>query len=311
MNTHQHTYAADTLSRRDTVACMSAGCTDTVTRCDWSTSWPWECEHCGPTAAPALLTPRPRPRPAPMRVAHPIATRPATTTPPTHITARDTERRYLREADTTDLVTDLVEHTNHYEPYSVQRTNPDGTHTLVSDRWKTTNPPLLEQLGTAVAQSAAVEEGARPGFASKPAARIDAIDALAKITRDVERWLRTLDLPVPYVPGVYGTSDVDVSVGVRRVAAAASQDKTIARDVRSWWIIARTVTGWDSQAWKPRASCPVCEYVGDLRIRLDVSTAVCVNCWAEWDESTIGLLADHIRGEELDEEPEVEGQVGA
>lgn len=295
MSTHQHTYPADALSGRDHVDCTSVECTHTETRCEWSTSWPWECDHCKPFPAPALL-PSVAPA-APMRVAHPVRIRPATPTPPTS-PARDIERKHLREASTADLVVDLVEHTTHHEPYTIQRRNPDGTHTLVTERWATTNPPLLEQLGTAVSQSAAVEEGPRAGFASKPAARIDAIDALARITRDVERWLLLLSLPVPYVRGAYGAAEVDLMVGVRRVAAAVSLDDRIARDVRSWWIVARTVTGWDSAAWRPRVACPNCEYVGDLRIRLDVKTAVCVNCWAEWDETTIGILADHISAEE-------------
>lgn len=295
---HQHAYPTALLSRRDEVPCTSGDCSHTVTRCDWSTSWPWECDHCGPTATPQLAGP-PTPPVAPMRVVHPVATRPATPTPPAS-PARDVERKYLRDATTHDLVVDLVEHTRHHEPYTVQRRNPDGTHTLVTRRWQTENPPLLEQLGTAVAQSAAVEEGPRAGFASKPAARIDAIDALARITRDVEAWLRRLDLPIPYVPGVYGTSEVDLKVGVRRVAAAEQlEPRAIARDVRSWWILARTVTGWDSPAWRPRASCPNpdCEVVDGLRVRLDVSTAVCVECWEQWDETTIGILADHIIAE--------------
>ena len=313
MTTHRHTYVADQLSRRDDATCLEPDCGDVVTRCDWSTSWPWECDpsctRCAPHTVPLLLTLRP-PSPAPMTVVHPIATQPATTRRPPKTPPRDVERRYLHTATTTDLVNDLTTHTTHHEPYTTQRKNPDGTHTLVTDRWPTTNPPLLEQLGTAVAQSAAAEEGPRAGFASKPAARIDALDALAKITRDVERWLRTLALDVPYVPSIYGTSEVDLRTGVRRVAAAEGLDRHITRDVRSWWIIARTVTGWDSAAWKPRVGCPLCEVVGGLRIRLDVKTAVCVECCGEWDETTIGLLADHISLATSEEKPEPVAESG-
>jgi hypothetical protein len=62
---------------------------------------------------------------------------------------------------------------------------------------------------------------------------------------------------------------------------------------------ARIVTGWDSPAWSPDNTCPQCGERGTLKVRLAEHIAMCKNdaCRATWDETTIGLLADHIRAE--------------
>ena len=57
------------------------------------------------------------------------------------------------------------------------------------------------------------------------------------------------------------------------------------------------LAGWASPPYTPRASCPHCERVGELRVRLDKKQAICVYCGAAWDSATIAILADHIRSE--------------
>ncbi|WP_157432593.1 hypothetical protein [Aeromicrobium sp. Root472D3] len=62
------------------------------------------------------------------------------------------------------------------------------------------------------------------------------------------------------------------------------------------------LTGWDSPAWRPNNTCPLCGVKGGLRIRLDHHTGTCMDCRQTWDPSTIGLLADHIRVENHEDE---------
>lgn len=65
---------------------------------------------------------------------------------------------------------------------------------------------------------------------------------------------------------------------------------------------ATPLTGWDSPAWRPDNTCPLCSKHGGLRVRADATGATCVECGEAWDEAAIGLLAEHIRRENHDEE---------
>lgn len=77
----------------------------------------------------------------------------------------------------------------------------------------------------------------------------------------------------------------------------------IVHDVRRWWRQARVIAGWDSPAYRPWATCPVCEHRGGLRVNLEMQTGFCVECRSIWGPETIGLLADHIRVENGSDTP--------
>lgn len=258
--------------------------------CDYSDLPTDQCHHCDSAPRPGPveeITAR-----SVLRVAHPVASQTVT---------RDQAREILNKAaraldrgqpaTLTDYVDALTRPTTHYEPYSVLQQNPDGSHTIISERHRTVSLPLLEQLASAAAQSAAGEQGRRV-FGSKPSARIDAIDVLQDIDREVRSWLRRLHLEIP--------DKHDTAVELRR--AAANAGPAILRDLRSWWIRARTVTGWDSAAWRPNNTCPLCAVKGGLRVRQDATSATCVSCGEVWDTATIGLLGEHIRTENHEDE---------
>jgi hypothetical protein len=82
--------------------------------------------------------------------------------------------------------------------------------------------------------------------------------------------------------------------------------RDLERDVRRWWAQARVVTGWDSPAWRPDNSCPMCAEHGTLRVRLAEKVGLCTECRETWDETNIGLLADHIREESAAARPPLE-----
>lgn len=58
---------------------------------------------------------------------------------------------------------------------------------------------------------------------------------------------------------------------------------------------------------QPDNTCPLCATRGSLRIRVgdginsNSASAMCVSCFEAWDDSNIGLLANHIRSENDDE----------
>ena len=208
------------------------------------------------------------------------------------------ERHTLELAD---LVTELTRTHAHREPYTVR--GPNGWET----RHHTTRvPSLLQQLWDNDTPSAAAETGTRPGFASKPAASLEALDSATRIDLEAARWIRDLGEDDHYL---------NTAATVQQLhALAASADQVtrdaITRDVRRWWTQARIITGWDSAPWEPDATCPMCGDRGTLRVRLVEKIGMCTNdaCREVWAPETIGLLADHIRAEAADEHPRRDAQ---
>jgi hypothetical protein len=191
------------------------------------------------------------------------------------------------EYEVVDMVRELCEPTKHRQPYHLTLTGRTYHHATIS-------PPLLLQLADAITPSGSAGAGAARPAASRPAARLDAIDTAARIEIDAARWLRTLDQD--------DAGDlVDV---VRRAGTHAATEPRLARDIRRWWTWARIATGWDLPAWQPDNTCPLCGTRGSLRIRLVEQLATCTNdpCRETWDATTIGLLADHIRAENHEDE---------
>lgn len=212
-----------------------------------------------------------------------------------------------------DYVRDLTEHHRHAEHYQIH-----SGGTWYGANHVTTVPPLITQLWDNDLPSNAAETGPRPGFASKPAARLDALDTAVRIDLGAHRWVtdlgeqaRSVDT-VDLVRQLHGLS-ASAHRCDRRTARRDEETRkiicctwhAIEHDVRSWWTQARIVTGWDSPAWEPDATCPQCGERGTLRIRLVEQIGMCTNdgCRVTWDQGTIGLLADHIRAESSSRAP--------
>lgn len=188
-------------------------------------------------------------------------------------------------ADIADWTRELCEPRTHGEPFTTRQ----GT-TWITQRHYTRHPSLLDQLRLAIEPSTTVEDGRRP-FASKPSARLEAIDRLMDIEAQSDDWVIRLgigDVKAPAEDNLHALAGAYPGMG-------PTEARLYARDLRRWLSWAKTVTGWDSPAWRPNAPCPLCEAKGSLRVRLAESTGVCVECGEAWDPGTIGLLADHIR----------------
>lgn len=206
-----------------------------------------------------------------------------------------------RRLDIHDLVHELCDKHQHRE-YYLRRKKP---------RYHITdNPPLIVQLKAAATPNSSVESGAARPAASKPSAAIDAIDTLNRIDHDAATWIRRL-----------GEDDAGNTIAcIRQLhALTASQDRCgrrtpqrdthgrvicctyhrIEADIRRWWSWARVTTRWDLAPWQPDNTCPLCGERGSMRVRLVEQLATCVNdaCRETWDDTTIGLLAEHIRAE--------------
>lgn len=190
----------------------------------------------------------------------------------------------------TDYIRELTEPHQHREPYTVR-----GLTGGTAPRTHVTRvPALLVQLWDA--PSNAAETGASRGFESRPTARLDALDTAARIDVQAARWITDLGEQ----PRSLRTADVVLQLHGLVPSADLVQRKAITASVRSWWLQARIVTGWDSPAWSPNTNtCPQCGERGTLKVRFAERIAMCTNdpCLVTWDETTIGLLAEHIRVE--------------
>lgn len=205
-----------------------------------------------------------------------------------------TDRRGM---DLADYVRELTQPHDHREPYTIRSLTGTG---WVPRHHTTHVPSLIAQLWANDTPSAAVEEGPRPGFASRPAARLEALDTAARIDIQAARWVTDIG----ETPRSLDTADLIRQLHGLQASADPTQRTAIARSIRGWWLQARIVTGWDSPAWSPSNTCPQCGSRGTLKIRLAEHIGMCTHqtCDATWDETTIGVLADHIRGESMAEQ---------
>lgn len=242
--------------------------------------------------------------------------------PTVHVARYDPERAVLKPAEPPRL------------SKGRQRRRKAGRSAGRAPRYhRTTHPGLLEQLWSSVEPSGSVEAGAARPAASRPAARLDAIDTANRIDTQVGIWLDDLGVdfvPVDRHPGKPLTeSEVRLLDSVARLRHLASlipgldhcgrrtperhprtrrpvccNPHELEHDIAAWWTWARVVTGWDTPAFQPNNTCPLCGTRGTLRVRLEQQRATCINdaCRETWDETNIGLLADHIRSENGEQE---------
>lgn len=179
---------------------------------------------------------------------------------------------------------------------------------------RTVEPPLLVQLRESVSPSSSAEAGASRPASSRPAARLDAIDTANRIDHQASTWLSSV-----VVVGLDSIGRVRRAASLlpglencnRNRPARDAQNQIVCckahqleHDITRWWTWARVVTGWDAPAWQPDSTCPLCGTRGSIRIRLDLGRATCINdqCRETWDDTNLGLLAEHIRRENNDTE---------
>lgn len=233
----------------------------------------------------------------------------------------------MTDPDVLDMLTELTAAHRHAEPHQVEH---DGTTWTLQHH--TTVPALVHQLLAADPPGSGELSGATPG--SRPTARIEVIDTLMLIDDEAARWLRRLgeddlgdkidhDTGQP-IPGSGTIACLRRLAGLRPQVARCDRahglrpcEETswvwccpaheLDHDVRRWWRQARVISGWDAPAYRPWATCPVCEHRGGLRIHLELRTGFCVECREIWGPDTIGLLGEHIRVENGSDTPAPHG----
>lgn len=226
----------------------------------------------------------------------------------------------MTETNVHDMIRQLTTSHPHSEPYTLER-NGEQWQT----RYHTTVPALIHQLvGVTDNTNGSQEESGSQHGKSRPAARIELLDTLILIDVEAGEWLDRLGYTIPAnkidpntqltivgsgciialsrLNGLYPSTD---TCGRQSHPREKGEPWCCARghlshDIRRWWYQARIITGWDTPAFKPRATCPVCDVTGSLRVKPE--GALCVECRSVWDAQQIGLLAEHIRSENTPEE---------
>lgn len=154
-----------------------------------------------------------------------------------------------------------------------------------------TMPSLLDQLESAAIPGEAYIEDQGGHVhrtpASCPPARLEAINLSLALTAWAADQAWRCHVPVRE----------DTAANLRALVGAKVDSDTAAQilaDLSRWIYQARVIAGWQRPPWRPAAPCPACDLKG-LRVRLDLSTAACVECGETWTPTTIGLLAEHVR----------------
>lgn len=196
-------------------------------------------------------------------------------------------------------VLELTETHDQSTAYDQTLTGSSGSATTYTARWTTTHPPLIAQVWGSVSPSGQGGEVGSTTPSSKPSASLDSIDAAAHIDYQVGRWLEYL-----------GADTHRDTIGAVRLLYSLTPDlyrcdqdpangccdyHGVSKAIRTWWIRARVLTGWESPAWKPDATCPMCGERRTVSVRWSSEVATCTACYESWDSETIGLLAEHIR----------------
>lgn len=256
----------------------------TDNRCAWSDLPAGECHHCDRNPRPHL---RDFPVP-PENVAYTIASRPHVELPRTGRALPEDTAHY----ELIDHVAALCDWTKNAEPRDIVHHRNDGTMTTIVTRHLTTHPPLIAQLWEAAEGSRGLDTGNK-AFGSQPSARLEALDVVATIDREAHHSLR-------HTHREANSHDrwPETIAAVRHLGSVATDAD--AKTIRRWWAMARVVTGWDLPAFRPDNTCPLCAKRGSLRIKYP--TGFCVECREYWDHDTVGLLVEHIRSENGEDE---------
>ncbi|WP_418063144.1 hypothetical protein [Pimelobacter simplex] len=208
----------------------------------------------------------------------------------------------LTDVAIVDMVAQLTRPFRNSEAYTIE-----AAGTSYTQRHHVDTPSLIEQLQHATPLTGGSDHP-RSGYGSRPAGSIEAIDTMIWIDREAARWVRDLGEDDPGDAAacvrLVGSLLPSTEVCGPRPRRDGNQPPdccarhAIEHDIRRWWTQARIVSGWDVAAWKPHNTCPLCEKRGTLRVRINTSTdvtALCVDCRETWDNTTISLLAEHIR----------------
>ena len=204
-----------------------------------------------------------------------------------------------------DAVHELTTPRSHREPLAPdQAPRNAGTGTPIHGAGVTHGASLLAQLEQAIEPSGSTSAGHRVPT-STPAARMAAMNALLVIDTEVSHTvLIHLGHERPTL-----AANLHALVGAA-TGLAGSDLKGLAYYATRWHTMAAIATGWEVPPVRLHNTCPLCTLRDTVLIRLDpqrnTGTAYCAECHETWDETTIGLLAEHVRAENREDGADVE-----
>lgn len=178
-----------------------------------------------------------------------------------------------REVDIATMVRELTEPYTHTETWWQRHKK---TQHLQSHRSR--HPSLLNQLRAACEPGLIDDAGDRIGK-SKPPAAMGALDVLLRIEAGSADW----------VSRRLRQSLRDTVEANLHLLAGHATESMLAKQIESWWRMARVESQWDGRPRDLRDPCPYCSQ-RMLRVAWDVKAAWCRECGADWGAADVGVL---------------------
>lgn len=166
--------------------------------------------------------------------------------------------------------------------------------------WVAQFPSLLDQLALAVQPGETFAEpetivGAHQPPGPRYPARLVAVDRLLAIQAGAAMWCRAARLTLREQTSF----NIRALVGVAPTLPSGDQDGLLTA-MRGWHTWAAVASCWQRPDDAPRGTCPACDARNTIRVRLAARKAFCVACGAWWDDSTMGVLAEHMSPQSAD-----------
>lgn len=166
--------------------------------------------------------------------------------------------------------------------------------------WVAQFPSLLDQLAQAVIPGETFAEpetivGAHQPPGPRYPARLEAIDRLLAIQVGAAMWCARVERTLRDS----AAANIRALVGVAPTLPSGDQDGLLSA-MRGWHTWAAVASCWQRPDDAPRGTCPACDGRNTIRVRLATRKAFCVACGAWWDDSTMGVLAEHMAPQSVD-----------
>jgi hypothetical protein len=187
--------------------------------------------------------------------------------------------------DTADELTEPHAHTERIPYWDDNRNKKFREH-------RTTQPGLLAQLYEAAVDPVVVvqEGGGRAKPKSKPPLALEALSRYDDVCAGALRWVRSIRL----------TPRDTVQSNIRGLVGEATRFdldtlEALYAEMRTWRNWAAVMTGWQTQVFRPRISCPMCQSRGSIRVNGAQQLAYCNECQTSWEGEQLLDMAERVR----------------
>jgi hypothetical protein len=187
--------------------------------------------------------------------------------------------------DTADELTEPHAHIERIPYWDINRNRKHREH-------RTTQPGLLAQLYEAAVDPVKVaqEGGGRIKQKSRPPLAIEAFSRYDDICAGALRWVTSIRLASRDTV----ESNIRALVGVAPRFDLDTLD-ALYQEMKTWRRWAAVMTGWQTQVFRPRITCPICSTRGSIFVNGTEQLAYCGECQSSWEGEDLADMAERVR----------------